>query len=165
MRLLVGEELDFYEGLSQYDGLDIYDKDGLRAGRIEVCLEGTFVAVCMEHWDNLDARVVCRQLGFSPYGEYLLLSCFTKEEVQFILLTGAISVPGSYFGQSLLTSKLIGNVGCTGSEDNITSCTHSLLSTCPSHQVATIVCHCKVSCTMAIAKRFFFFFFSFNIAR
>ena len=71
MRLLVGEELDFYKGFSDNDKLDIYDKDGLRAGRVEICLEGNFVTVCNEEWNNVDARVVCRQLGFSPYGAYM----------------------------------------------------------------------------------------------
>lgn len=78
-----------------------------------------------------------------------------RQKIKIIILAGAISVPGSYFGQSPSTTKLIGDVGCTGSEDNITSCTHNLLSSCTSRQVATIVCHCKaiigVSCTMAIA--------------
>ena len=71
MRLLVGEGLDFYEGLSQYDSVDIYDKDGLRAGRIEVCSDGMFVAVCGGQWDNRDASVVCRQLGLSSNGRLL----------------------------------------------------------------------------------------------
>lgn len=71
MRLLVGEGLDFYEDFTEYDNLDIYDKDGLRAGRVEVCLDGQFVAVCNAQWDNADASVVCRQLGFSPCGVFL----------------------------------------------------------------------------------------------
>lgn len=70
MRLLVGEGLDFYEGFSQYDSLDIYDKDGLRAGRVEVCLGGSFIGVCDKQWNNYDAAVVCRQLEFSSYGNF-----------------------------------------------------------------------------------------------
>lgn len=69
--MLVGEGYDFYEpGFSQYDDLNIYDKDGLRAGRVEVCIEGHYGTVCDDGWDNNDASVVCTQLGFSPYGNH-----------------------------------------------------------------------------------------------
>ena len=43
-------------------------KDELVRGRVEVCVEGRYNSICDDVWDYEDASVVCRQLGFSPYG-------------------------------------------------------------------------------------------------
>ena len=40
-------------------------------GRVELCINETWTTICDEHWDDVDAGVVCHQLGYSRYGLFI----------------------------------------------------------------------------------------------
>ena len=65
MRLLRSEGLFDY----LYEG-----SDERLEGRVEVCVGGNYSTVCDDEWDNRDASVACRQLGFSPHGIHIWIS-------------------------------------------------------------------------------------------
>ena len=39
-------------------------------GRVEICRNNSYGTICDDQWDVLDARVACRQLGYSGQGMY-----------------------------------------------------------------------------------------------
>ena len=68
VRLLIGE--DDQNDLDPTTVDDSYFiNDALSRGRVEVCFGERFGSVCDDSWNRHGASVVCRQLGFSPYGK------------------------------------------------------------------------------------------------
>ena len=52
---------------------DVRLADGLisNAGRVEICINNAWGTVCDYRWQESSASVVCKQLGFQPYGMFL----------------------------------------------------------------------------------------------
>ena len=60
-------------------------------GRVEFCKNNAWGTVCDSGWGTNDARVVCRQLGFSVTGSYHH-SLYTFELHMFLQLPSSLSM-------------------------------------------------------------------------
>lgn len=88
-------------------------------GRVELCMGSSWGTVCDDFWGTLDARVVCRQLGFSTF--------------QPVARTQAFFGAGT--GQILLD-----NVNCTGNEVQLIDCMAITMHNCNHGEDAGVTC-------------------------
>jgi hypothetical protein len=94
------------------------------SGRVEVCANEEWGTVCGDGWSNTEARLVCRQLGFSRFASFAPAMGPTN--------------PGSGFIH-------LRNVTCEGSEPNLLSCDHGNDTSDCSHETdAQVSCQPRV---------------------
>ena len=55
-------------------------------GRVEVCFNEIWGTICSLKWDDQDASVACKQLGYSAEGSTQILKCTNFCNVFFYLL-------------------------------------------------------------------------------
>lgn len=62
-------------------------------GRVEICVNNQFGTICDDSWDNLDAAVICGQLGFSRASKQqhccMINACVHACSVLVMVLIGA----------------------------------------------------------------------------
>ena len=90
-------------------------------GRVEVNYYGEWGTVCDDGWDDTDAGVVCRQLGFGSSG---------------------IAIRSAGFGHGS-GSIWLNSVTCTGNESTLASCGHlgvGVTKNCNHFKDASVIC-------------------------
>eukprot|EP00731_Ephydatia_muelleri_P028213 Em0019g1086a len=94
-------------------------------GRVEVCNNGTWGTVCDDLWDNTDATIACRQLGYG----------------------GGTALSFAYYGQGT-GSIWLDDVGCVGTEARLWDCANSGIGihNCDHSEDASVQCT-VVTCT------------------
>ena len=100
------------------NSLKIVNGTSEKEGRVEIYWKGRWSTICDNGWDDNDAVVLCKQLGYS----------------------GGSARGGAYFGQGT-GPILLNNVNCSGNESNIFGCDNRYrTNNCDHHQDAGVVC-------------------------
>ena len=90
VRLIVGEDYDYYQGRESLDS-NYYIDNQLSIGRLELCLNGQWGVACQDYWSDEQASVVCSQLGFAHVGKHnivieIMFCCNYFHIIQVLLL-------------------------------------------------------------------------------
>lgn len=92
-------------------------------GTVEIHTGGSWVQVCDGNWEDIDATVLCKEMGFA-WGKALLRSQLGK------------------VSSSSITTKAFTNFNCRGTEDRLINCNHTVLrSKCETKHRASAICY------------------------
>jgi deleted-in-malignant-brain-tumors protein 1 len=103
-------------------------------GRVEYCVNNSWVTICRHHWTASEATVVCSQLGYSPYGA-----------IAFVDYSYNVWPLGIY------------QLHCNGNETTIEECQYDTngYGGCSQYYVANVVCLRKLYIFIRVINKFF----------
>ena len=55
-----------------------------REGRVEVCMNGRWMAVCKNGWTEREAGLLCRKMGHSSFGKRIIQNNMFKPRVHVV---------------------------------------------------------------------------------
>jgi hypothetical protein len=109
-------------------------------GRVEVCYNGVWGTVCDRGWDERDATVVCKQLGFGQPGK---LEDKQSSSLSSIFYRGYVGVPVSQSFGTGMGPILLDNITCDQSHSELLQCMHPIyigIHDCDRENAAGVIC-------------------------
>ena len=107
-----------------------------------MCVNHVWGTVCDDGWDNTDASVVCRQLGYYPIGIAFLNIFYNAPDYNclYAISIGNATVNG-FFGRGR-GPEFLEFVKCNGLEGSLLDCANSGLglATCGHFEDAGVIC-------------------------
>ena len=115
------------------------------AGRVDLCYELHWRAVCHSMWNRNDAKVVCRAFGFQADGKTILTNLTINNHLHsFCSNLGAQACQMSCFGKND-DLKGIANFQCAGNESSLIDCSMNINERCGEYGGVICCKSCKPS--------------------
>ena len=112
-----------------------YEEDVENEGRVEFCKSGRWGQICYDFWDNNDATVVCRQLGYNVEGKSTTTPTYVMSHAwNYCHLDGNAVAKTAlvYRGREESESVpiFLEKLDCLGTENTISQCSHDSSYSC-----------------------------------